>query len=260
MDKIVVVLFLLSSLSVAAYPEGKPPEGEGWNYLSKVQKSTEGVGITLMPEFDRSDEILHALSLNQPELSIELLYTMPLPDTGGMEMFTFLLSRLQRISSMEGTEYYSHRRGRMHLFLEDCYIVGSSGSKKRLEDPDYSPPESEWLDILFQRDTTFGNNWYSLRISRTAEAIRLRMENIEPMRYLFFKVMPPGGLVIEIVIVPRGGNLLFYALVQLERSVSSVMGQKVSLSGAFDHRASAYQGWFARAIYPDPLPGKILSQ
>lgn len=253
------IYFTITILLLAVLPlfAEKPPEGEGWSFYSKEKSSVDGAGITLLPDFDQKEDVLIDLLANDPAMSIELLYSMPLPETGGKEIIPFLFDRLQSISTMEGLEYYSANRDAMTVYLEKCYLVERPGRKGAVDDPEFSHVPDLWEAIVYQRDNTFGNNWYSLEMTNTEESIRMKLTNAQDMRYFIFSILNPGGVVIELILIPREDSLQFYAVSQLEIKSREVFGKKIHLPGVFDHRVSAYQSWIAKRIYDNPVPGQI---
>lgn len=257
MWKLLSGIVLVSILSTASLFAERPPEWEGWHYLSKEKNTTKGTTLSLLPGFEGREEVIQSVIKNDPELSLEMLYEMPLPDTWGEEMFLFLFNHLNSFSSMEGIEYYSANKDRMTLYLEECFLVEKKGKKTALDNPVYSKLPDEINYIIYQKDTTFGSNWYSVTTKVSKDAIWLSMTNISSMKYFFIPIMRKGDIRIDIILIPDGDTLKLYTLSQLKKAVSKVFGKKIYLPGVFDHRVSAIQGWFAHQIYSDPVPGQI---
>ncbi|MBI9102602.1 MAG: hypothetical protein JEY99_09315 [Spirochaetales bacterium] len=236
----------------------RPPESEGYNFLSKEKYLSEGTELQLLPEFSGKVAFFQRLEALEPERCLEMLYTMPLPDTNGEELLLFLINNINSISTMSGLEYYSNTKGNMTLYLEDCFLVQKKGSKKELSDNSYNTLPGEVEFIIYQKDTKFGANWYEVNIDVTGDAIVFSMTNINTMRYMFFPVLGVGGIHIDLILTPRADVLELYAIAQMETAIKEIFGQKIYLPGVFDHRMSAIQGWFARQIYENPVPGQIL--
>ncbi len=247
------VFFLLTSFLYGQ----KPPEGDGWNYLLKEKKVISGADLTLLPDFSEREMFLESVIVNNPKTSLEMLYTMPLPD-GNSDLLLFLFNYLNKFSLMEGIDYYSSRKGGMVPYLARSFLVEKPGRKKALPDPFYTALPSEISYTVFQKDSTFGSNWYNVEIKVYDDAIWLSMTNTNLMWYYFLPVLKAGGLKIDMIVIPGEGNLKFYTLSQLqEEARKEVLGISIYLPGAFDHRVSALQGWFAKQIYSSPLPGQI---
>ena len=250
----IVIIFLFSSVCLFAE---RPLEWEGWHYISKEKSTTKELSLSLLPDFEGRDEVIQSLIVNAPEMSLEMLYEMPLPDTGGEEMFLFLFNHLNSFSSMEGIEYYSANKDRMTLYLEKCFLVKKKGKKTPIENPVFSQLPDEIDYVIYQKDTTFGSNWYSVTTKVSEDALWLSMTNIGSMKYFFIPIMGKGDIKIDIIIIPDGDTIKLYTLSQLKKAVSNVLGKKIYLPGVFDHRVSAIQGWFAHQIYSEPVPGQI---
>jgi len=255
--KLLPVVFTFFILSIVPAFSEKPPEGEGWNYITKGKNTAKGSSLSLLPAFSMREKVLQSVKENNPEMSIEMYYKMPLPKTGNGDLFLFLFNRLNRFSSMKGIKYYSANKDRMTTYLEKCYLVSKKGGKDPVTDPVFTRLPDKIEFKIYQKDTTFGSNWYSVRTIVSEDAIWLRMVNITRMRYFFIPIMKPGDIIIDIIIIPRGDGLELYTLSQLKKAVSVVFGKKIYLPGVFDHRVSAIQGWFARQIYSNPVPGML---
>lgn len=251
---VIVIIIFLSTVWLFAE---RPPEWEGSHYFSKEKSTTKETRLTLLPYFEGRDELIQSLIVNSPEMSLEMLYEMPLPDTKGEEMFLFLFNRLNSFSSMEGLEYFSANKDRMTLYLEECFLVEKKGKKKALENPVFTQLPEEINYIIYQKDTTFGSNWYSVTTKVFEDAIWLSMTNISSMKYFFIPIMGKGDIKIDIIIIPDGDTIKLYTLSQLQKAVSNILGKKIYLPGVFDHRVSAIQGWFSHQIYSNPVPGQI---
>jgi uncharacterized protein DUF6675 len=251
---VMVIIYFLSSVCLFA---DRPPEWEGWHYTSKEKSTSKDTTLVLLPDFDERNELIQSVQLNSPEMSLEMLYEMPLPDINGEELFLFLFNRLNSFSSMKGIKYYSANKDRMTLYLEDCFLVLKKGKKTPLENPVYSELPEEINFVIYQKDTTFGSNWYNVTTKVSEDVIWLSMTNISTMKYLFFPIMGKGDIKIDIIIVPEENSIKLYTLSQLKKAVSKVLGKKIYLPGVFDHRVSAIQGWFAQQIYSNPFPGQI---
>ena len=257
MIKLFLYIIFISIFAIVPSFAERPLEWEGWNFISKEKNTAKPLPLILLPDFTVSNKLLQSVLSNNPELSIEMLYEMPFPETGGEDLYLFLFNRLNSFSSMKGIQYYSTNKDRMTLYLEKSYAVAKKGSKKSVNDPVFTTLPKESSFIIYQKDTTFGSNWYSVNIELLDDAIWLRMTNVSRMKYFFIPVMNPGDVIIDIIIIPGKDRLQLYTLSQLRKSVREILGKKIYLPGVFDHRVSAIQGWFAHQIYTEPIPGQI---
>ncbi len=248
-EKWICLIFLFPSLFALYAGEGLPSEALGLNFTARqLNYVEEGADITLLPAFSGYKDYVKGLNTFAPSSVVELLYTMPLPETGGKEIRLYLLQALARISSLEGLEYWSGSRGRMYTYLEEAYPVSAKRSRKQLDDPSFSRlPDKEQNLYVFQKDTTFGKAWYEVHYTVLEDGILLSMVNTSVIRYKMFPVMREGRLRIDLLALPGKDELVFYGSAAFK--LGYTFGIKMDLSGSFDHRMSALQSWFARQIY-----------
>lgn len=254
-----VVLFSIFLGISWAYAD-KPPEGEGWNYISKEKRTVSGYSLSLIPEFSGRAVLLDEVSRDRPKTSMEVLYKMPLPDrqTGNDPVLLFIFNSLNRISGMEGILYYSARKKSMVPYLTKSYVVKKPGSKVPLKDPVFQELPEKASFKIYQKDTTFGSNWYNVNLTVYRDSVHFSMTNSRKMKYMFIPILGEGEVSIDFVVVLKENCLIFYVLTRFDREKHvKVLGQDVYLPGFFDHRVSALQGWFAREIYRKPVPGMI---
>ena len=175
-------LILCLTLTVSLFAD-RPPESEGKHFIEKRMHSDEGIDLTLIPEFSMRGEILRELAEFDPELSTELLFRMPMPDLPrdgsavSPEAMLKLLNTMSELSSLEGVKYYSWNAKAMIVFIEECAVVERRFSRAPLPDPVFETIPAEESYIFYQKDTTFGSNWYDITFRTAPDAIRLTMIN-----------------------------------------------------------------------------------
>ena len=241
----VILLCLLPLVSLAAE---KPVEWEGINFLERDLNYVKGADLSLLPDFEKSAEIRTIMKDFDPSGSVELLYRMPRLEKGTDDQMLYILNQVSRISTMKGLEYFSGSRRDMYIYLEEAAAVDKKGSEEAVEDPRFSAlPSSPELLTVYQKDSTFGKTWYDVSLEATDKAIRLSMINTSTMRYKFFPVLRKNRLRIEMVIIPREDDLLFYGLASFK--LGNTFGIEIDLDESFDHRMSALQVWFNNQVY-----------
>jgi len=241
-------VFLFISVVPAVFSSDLPSEREGINFLERELNYVESPEISLLPDFEQSGEILTALKDFDPSGSVELLYRMPLPETNGEDLMLHILQSISEVSSLEGILYFSGSRRVMYPYLEEAFPVEKKRSKNKIDDPVFSslPTEPTTLSV-YQKDTTFGKAWYDVTYQVTGSAIRLSMVNTTTMRYKMFPVLRDHRLNIELIIIPREDDLLFYGLAAFK--LGNTFGIEIDLDESFDHRMSALQIWFSNQTY-----------
>jgi len=226
----------------------KPEEWNGINFLERQLNYVESGEISLLPDFELSGDIQKEIRNFDPSGCVELLYRMPRLEGHEDEQMLYILNRVSRISTMEGIKYYSGSRQAMYPYLEKAAVVEKRKSEKKVGDPFFdSLPDRPHTITVYQRDTTFGNTWYDVDLETTPSAIRLSMINNTTMRYKMFPVLRKGRLHIELIIIPREDDLLFYGLAAFK--IGNTFGIDISLDQSFDHRMSALQVWFDKQVY-----------
>ncbi len=248
-EKQISLVFLFLAAAALSAGEDLPPEALGRDFTDRKLNYTEdGPDVVLLPHFSASEAYRKELQAFEPSGVVELLCTMPLAKTGEKDMRLYLLQALSRISSLEGLEYYSGSRGRMHTYLEKAYAVETRRGSRKKQDPVFhSLPEKEDSFHVFQKDTTFGKAWYKVSYRVLEDGILLSMVNTSVIRYKIFPVMREGNLRIDLLALPGKDSLLFYGTAAFR--LGYTFGMDINLSDSFDHRMSALQNWFARQIY-----------
>ncbi|QEN07015.1 hypothetical protein EXM22_03065 [Oceanispirochaeta crateris] len=246
-----MILSVLVLLSVSALLGADPsPLKEGSNYLERTLNYVEDSSkVALMPDFASKPQLERTLREFKPSGIVELLYTMPLPETGNKDMMLHILQSLSAISTLEGIEYWSGSRQAMYPYLEEAYAVEKTRSSRKVADPVFtSLPKGPQTISVFQNDTTFGKTWYDVSFEVKGNSIRLSMINRTTIRYKFFPVLRDERLLIEMIIIPREEDLLFYGMAAFR--LGNTFGIEIDLDESFDHRMSALQTWFSNQTYP----------
>ncbi|MBN2856778.1 MAG: hypothetical protein JXN63_00095, partial [Candidatus Delongbacteria bacterium] len=99
----------------------------------------------------------------------------------------------------------------------------------------------------YQKDTTFGKAWYDVVISASPSVLKLSMINTTTITYKLFPVLSKEKLNIELIVIPREKDLLFYGLAAFK--LGNTFGIDLKLDESFDHRMSALQTWFSSLNY-----------
>ena len=251
---------LVSFLGISLLYAEKPPEAEGWNYISKEKRTVSGPYPELIPEFHGKNGLLDEIKKDSPKTLVEVKYVMPLPGTHKEEqtLLLFLFNSLNRISHMEGIQYYSSRKKGMVKYLSKSCVVDKTGSKVPVADKSFSTLPKTLRYTVYQKDTSFGSNWYTVVLNVFENSIHFSMTNTSRMKYMFIPIMGEGEVTIDFVVVLQDNSVILYALTRLDQEKRvKVFGQSIYLPGFFDHRISAMQSWFAKEVYQNPVPGAV---
>ena len=247
--KTILILSVFSLLVLTTVSAEAPPERWGLNYSEReLNFVEESSNVKLLPDFDGSGDIKSGLQSFDPSGVVELLYTMPLPETGGKDMKLHILQSVAQISTMEGVKYWSGSRQAMYPYLEKNYVVATRRGTKKIDDPVFESLPAEAMPLtVFQKDTTFSKAWYDVTYKVSDDAIHLALTNTSVIRYKMFPVMRERRLKIDLIVIPRENDLLFYGSAAFK--LGNTFGIDLHLDQSFDHRMSALQTWFAEQCY-----------
>ena len=113
---------------------------------------------------------------------------------------------------------------------------------------DMSKFEEYWLimcaPIVLQDDSTFGQVLFHLHYIGAPDAISMSMSNLSSLYLWFIPVIAPEQMVLQLVLLPYKGHLLFYGGVEVK--TISLFGLQNATRDSFVNRIEALQSWFAQ--------------
>lgn len=240
-------LIILAAGTVEAqnyFPEDLYKQLEQEGEITKTFKGADQ--LSLLPDINISREIRADINALDPKIGVEILYIMDLPGhiktMSSLEKDLHLYNTMRKISRMQGIEYYSRSREKMRLLFEKSYLVEKLKSKTALPDSLVENiPEQDRL-VCFQKDLSFGTNFYQLDYSYSPGTITLRYMNLDSMYYSIIKAVSPGNLNIYLVVLYTEEKLIIYGLSAAD--VFSLFGFKKKAEGSFYERLKAIRNWF----------------
>lgn len=212
------------------------------------RSATGGADLRYLPSIPERDAIRAAVEANNPSSVVELVALASLPG-GSLDAEPgrlALCNAVRSVSRLEGLEYYSSTHGDMRLLYKASYRIASPADRKRMADPLVTTPPAHEDIWIYQDDTTFGGNVYTVSYDNAPGALIVRIANQATLRYLLFPVVPPGGMVLYFLIVPDGEEVLFYAVAAMRFSGPWVKAAVVEKS--FSYRVDAMYRWFAETL------------
>ncbi len=254
---ILITLFLFIPLTAetGAFQEW-PSLEELTGHLTSSQKSElaetgeliasieEDVLLSLPPGGE-SDELETLRSRMRRSYGIETLLFLPMDGIEEQDnLMVDLYNIFRGVSSLEGADYYSVSKKRRRTLFHKFHAIADQNDLTPMEDPIYSelPGEEEFL--IFQEDSTFGESVHRMRYRTDDKSITLTMENLDPLKLLFFTVADPEELIMLARIVPTKEGILFYGLCQAEGG--GVPGMKDRTAKSLGNRVKALFEWFTR--------------
>jgi hypothetical protein len=154
-----------------------------------------------------------------------------------------LYNQTLALSTLSGIEYFSRRRKRMHTLYEYSYIINNMDEKIRQADPVFAAPPDELTVFARQKDTKFGDNFYTLTYTCGKEMIFIAQENIRPMSLAFVPVVDAGALCSYIALFDADDYILIYA-VSIVKTIAVLPGLVSQMNTSINNRVEALLSWF----------------
>jgi hypothetical protein len=185
----------------------------------------------------------------RPNVITESLYLYGKPGAAGVTAWTeeeraAVYNETLALSTLAGLEYYSRRRGRMHVLYESSRVVDGADAKQPLPDPAYQSPPARLTLYARQKDTTFGNNVYRFTYEADEAAFIITQKNVTTITLAFVPVVGKEGLCSVAALLDAGPYLLLYA-VSLARVVL-LPGIKDQMYTSIGNRTAALLVWFSQ--------------
>ncbi|MBI9102810.1 MAG: hypothetical protein JEY99_10375 [Spirochaetales bacterium] len=150
------------------------------------------------------------------------------------------------VSSLEGADYYSASRGHRHPLFYQFYRIEKAGDKERLTDPlvEIIPERDSFL--VFQEDSTFGEDEYEITYNFRDPAISLTMKNTTSINYSFLPIAGKEKLYLHVEIIPVQAGYIFYGAALIEGRKIPIPGKNINDS--LYNRIKALMEWFTRRL------------
>lgn len=201
-------------------------------------------GLELLPTGSELNTVfMEDIEAYDPEICVEMLFVIDRPDVADDELMLYLLNNFRAFSDQAGVDYYSSTRGEMHPLIKKSYFVTD---KKSIDDPVVITLPVYEEHIFFQKDTTFGSNYYTLKTRTSDDTIWLQLENIDKLKVYFLNVLDEGGERINFIVRPTEDKIVLYALAQIKDvpKIKKVLKWNINIPGSFKTRMNALVLWF----------------
>ena len=130
----------------------------------------------------------------------------------------------------------------MRLLFEVSYLVEKFKSKDPLPDNLVTViPANETL-FCFQKDLSFGKNYYQLDYSYSPGVTTLRYMNLDSMHYSLIRAVTPKNLHIFLTVIYTEEDLIIYGV--SAANVFSLFGFEKKAEGSFYERLKALRSWY----------------
>lgn len=219
---------------------------QGTHFTNKIRDYSEGE-IQLIPEFSLTETIRNNIINHGTQFLVEFVFELPVlpPDAASLQSLAELLID---IGSLEGIKYWSGGRGRMYPYIKKSYRVEESGSRSSLPLPTITEDTNSVEFIQFQRDTSFGTNWYKVNLEIGSDAVLMNTLNLTELKAFTKKTSDAEGVLLQMAIIPYDDKTIMYCAVAL-REFPPIGWSQGGVAGSFNHRVSALEAWFADRVF-----------
>ncbi|MDR0637867.1 MAG: hypothetical protein LBG27_03020 [Spirochaetaceae bacterium] len=252
-----IFMFLFLGAAISAFPlslQALLGNETAAKLLSEGELTLSGseAGPAMAPRYVPLSNLLRqTVEAVRPNVITESLYLYTKPSFGGSsgEAWTdgeraAIYNETLALSTLAGLEYYSRRRGRMHVLYESSRVVDEADTKRTLPDPVYQTPPAKLNLYARQKDTTFGDNVYRFTYEADEAAFIITQENVSTITLAFVPVVGKRNLCSVVAFFDAGPHLLLYA-VSLARVVL-LPGIKDQMYTSIGNRTAAFLAWFSQ--------------
>jgi hypothetical protein len=240
------VMFALSLHALVGKETAERLVAEG--EVTQDDKSELGI----VPEYEPLARLLRQnMEAVKPNVVMESLFLYTKPLTADREMWTAeernaVYNEALALSTLDGLEYFSRRRNRMHLLYESSRIVDKNDTKRVLPDPVYQTPPPGLDLTVRQKDTTFGDNVYLFSYTATADGATfiITQQNISTITLAFVPVIGKHNLHSVVALLDAGPYLLIYSASLAH--VVMLPGIRDQMNTSIGNRTAALLAWFSR--------------
>lgn len=221
-----------------------------------ASSSGKHTALSLAPRHPVAQEIAASIKAEEPSVVVEALFLWKKPHDSTVEALAKTATEaeilasynvLRAIESLEGIEYYSASRKKMRVLYEYSSIIAGANDATPLPDQHLKslPLDGEAL-YARQKDTTFGDNRYSISMLSSTGYVTQVSTNLNQIYLGILPVAAPGNIKLRILVLSVEDALLFYAVSSAKAIV--IPGIKATLETSFGNRVEAVYTWFSRQL------------
>jgi len=218
-------------------------EAQTLSEKGQVTRFFESNGIPrLVPNCSLSTNVNNGYDSVDHTVGVEALFVMKQGDGSHDERMLRWYNVLRSISTMKGIQYYSVTHGRMRVLFRDSYVIDNPTDQNRRPDPLVAKIPKESTLTIKQDDSTFGEALFHLQYRGADDAISMSMVNLSSLYLWFIPVITKKNMILQLVLMPYKGNLLFYGGVEVK--TISLFGLQNATRDSFVNRIEALHRWF----------------
>jgi hypothetical protein len=201
-------------------------------------------GPALVPGREFSQPIAADLQAIEYTIGVEVLNIIP-KESEGLSIAA-AANLLLELSTLEGLEYFSASRKKMHTLFVQSYVIDGPESEGRIDDPRVAEIPATGSVTLFQQDKTFGKNKLTLTYEVTSSTIHMVTENITRFSWGLIPLIKPQRLRMHVLIHMTDDCILYYANFGAKALRFSLFENRIHDS--FYNRLVALYGWFEQKL------------
>jgi len=183
-------------------------------------------------------------SMNK-SFGVEVLLYLPFDDYEDRENINLnIYNALRQVSTLEGQEYYSQRRGERTVLFHQFYSIEDEDSRTPLGDPKYDEVPLREDILIFQEDATFGEAVFRMSFESNDDIISLTLANLTNLWLSIIPIAQREELILNAQIIPTTEGIVFYGLCQAEGN--GVPGLNSKVTESLKNRIIAIFQWFSQ--------------
>ena len=154
------------------------------------------------------------------------------------EYFTILTD----IKTLEGIEYYSQSKEKYRVLFKEAYPVSGKKRNNKIAVPEYDNNIKKYSFNSYIKDSTFGNNFYTLDYTISDNYLVMKMTNIDSMKLGFIPVIGKENLTFYLIIIADKDELAIYCSGICDSIGTGFLKKKIETS--IHNRVIALYDWF----------------
>lgn len=223
--------------------------------IERMSFMEEGAGLRLAPDTPLAKKALGfwPSDMGSPNFFAEELYLAKKSDfpKPGLATIDYAGKILRSFSTLQGIQYYSHRRGKMATLYEEAYTVvpetdpvtGHVTKVGEARGPDNTAGSADGkTQYALMDDNSLGRTVYKVSYEERADEIWANFVNESALKLGPIKAFAPGKLRMNFVIADCGDYIVAYLTTEAAVPPLGILEKKIKES--FSTRLAAVYSWF----------------
>lgn len=223
--------------------------------IERIAFMEDGMSMGLAPDTPLAKKVMASWpqDLEKPNFFVEELYLAKKEDFArpGLTTIDYAGKILRSFSTLQGIQYYSHRRGKMATLYEEAYTVApekdpvtgrvSKVGEARGYDDTAGSADGKVLYAMMD-DSSLGRTVYRVEYVERPDEIWANFINESALKLGPIKAFAPGKLRMNFVVIDCGDYVAAYLTTQAAVPPLAILEKKIKES--FSTRLDAVYKWF----------------